>query len=1013
MRSHHVHWSRAVPLLLALFTPGLASSQQSGTVRGRVTEAQTGDPLADVQVAIDAATIRLGVVTRATGEYTLVNVPAGTHTVVVRRLGYALQRRAVTVAAGETVTADFVLTAATTTLGEVLVTGTAAPTERRAVGTSVASVDSDAISKAQATTIEQALQGKMAGAQITQNSGNPGGGGISVRLRGTSSFISGSDPLYIVDGVIVDNSSTPLRDLGARSNVQNRMADLNPADIERIEIIRGAAAAALYGSRANNGVVQIFTKRGQMGKARITLNTRYATNELRRRVTINDYPFDFAGRPVTRHDYQDDIFRQANLYDNTLSVEGGTELSRYFLSGGWTNEEGILASTASDRKSARANLSQELHPKLRLDIGANFVSTHNDFQVNGEGNGVLTAFLFTPTSYSFFPVNGIYPPSPVASANPILMIERFKNPQDIDRFMGNVRAQFTPLTNLNVNYTFGYDGYTMEQKEFVPRGAFAAGANANGLSANVIRGSRIINQDAVATLNTTAPGNITLGTTAGVNFTSQEIRTTLATGQDLIPVGDLVSAGAIPGAAQSLIELSTLGFYVQEALAWRDKLYLTAAARWDASSTFGPSERWQVFPKLSASYVLSEEGWFADGALGSAFSSARLRAALGYAGNQPSTVNAYQRYSNYVSTSFDGKPGLVNDITLGNESLEPERQREFEVGADLGLFRERLSLEATYYDKLVTGLLFVRPVATSTGYSRQFADIGSMSNKGFELLLRSNNMSRPGFNWDMTATYTRNRNRVESLNVPDFQSASGYPNRIKVGDPVGVFYGQYAARDCQTGAYLVDSLGRLRGSVLGLPTAIPGRQALSNGTCNDSANKVLGDPNPDWLASLLNEFTLGRNLRLRVLFDGSFGNDVMNLTRRIQDLGAASNGVDAEAELLPFGDPRKLPPGYLARRLSLFGEYVEDGSFVKLREVAATYAVPFALVRRIFPHGMDVTVAGRNLFVWTDYSGYDPEVNFFGQNAGVLGTSTAADRGFDFASYPIPRSWTISARIAF
>ena len=1003
----------AVIALVATSAGARAGAQETGTVRGTITEAQGGAPLSDVQVSIDAGPTRFGALSRADGQYTIAGIPAGQHTVVVRRLGFGLQRRHVTVAAGQTVTADFAMATASTTLSEVLVTGTAAPTERRAVGTSIASVDSNAVAKSNAVTVDQALQGKMAGAQITQNSGNPGGGGVSIRLRGTSSFISGSDPLVIIDGVIVDNSSAPLRDLGARSNVQNRMADLNPADIDRIEVVRGAAAAALYGSRANNGVIQIFTKRGQVGKPRLTVQSRFASNELRRRIAVNRYPFNFQGEPVTRYDYQDELFTNGKLFDNNLSLEGGNDQTRYFLSGGWTQEDGILRSTASERRSGRVNLSQQLYPKLRLDVGANYVNTHNDFQVNGEGNGVLTAFLFTPTSYSFFPVNGIYPPSPVSSANPLLMIERFKNPQDINRFIGSARAHFTPLTRLNLDYTFGYDGYTLEQREFVPRGAFVAGANANGLSADVIRGSTIINQDAVATLNLSAPGDLTFGTTAGVNYTSQEIRTTTAAATDLIPVGDLVSAGATPSAAQGLIELATLGFYVQEALSWRDRLYLTGAVRWDASSTFGPAERWQVFPKLSASYVVSEEGWFANGPLSRAFSQLRLRTALGYAGNQPSVINAYQRYSNYVSTSFDAKAGLVNDITLGNESLEPERQRELEVGADLGFLRDRVALEATYYDKLVSGLLFIRPIATSTGYSRQFADIGSMSNKGVELLLRSSNVQTPRFGWDMTLTYTRNRNRVETLNIPDFQSASGYPNRIKVGDPVGVFYGQYAARDCQTGAFLVDSMGRQRGSVNGLPTAVEGRRALSNGTCNDSANKVLGDPNPDWLGSVLNEFSVGKNLRLRVLFDGSFGNDVMNLTRRIQDLGAASNGIDAELELLPYGDPRKLPPGYLARRLSLFGEYVEDATFVKLRELSATYQITWAPIRRVFASGIELTVAGRNLFTWTDYSGYDPEVNFFGQNAGALGTSTAADRGFDFASYPIPRTLSVSARFTY
>jgi TonB-dependent starch-binding outer membrane protein SusC len=1009
MHSRVVRWALA---LGAALVPALGSAQGTGTVRGRVTEALSGAPIAEAQISIEAGASRLGALTQQNGEYSIANVPAGQHTVRVRRLGFEAARLDVTVTSGGTAEANFSLSTASTTLGEVVVTGTAAPTERRAVGTSIASIDATAIQKSQAVTIDQALQGKIAGAQITQNSGNPGGGGISVRLRGTSSFISGSDPLYIVDGVIVDNSSGTARDLGQRSNVQNRLADLNPADIERIEVVRGAAAAALYGSRANNGVVQIFTRRGAVGKPRLTLSSRYATNELRKRIPINKYPFDAAGLPAKRFDYQDELFDRGDLTEGNLQAEGGTEQTRYFLSGAWTNETGILKSTGSERKSGRVNLTQQLYPKLRVDLGANFVNTHNDFQVNGEGNGVITAFLFTPTNYSFFPVNGVYPISPVSSANPLLMIDRFKNPQDINRFIGSAHAHFTPFKSVTADYTLGYDGYSMEQREFIPRGAFASGGNANGLSADVVRGSRIINQDAVATHAWVGPAQLGFTTTAGVNYTSQEIRTTSAASLDLAPISDVVSAGATPSAAQSIIDLVTLGFYAQEALSWRDKFYVTGALRWDASSTFGPDERWQLFPKLSGSYVISEESWWANSFLGNALSSARLRAALGYAGNQPSVLNAYQRFDTYVPTAFDGKPGLVNDVTLGNDQLKPERQRELEIGGDFGILNDRVAIEATYYNKRVDGLLFFRPVATSTGFSRQFADIGSMSNKGLELLLRSTNVQTKSFQWDMTATYTRNKNTVATLSVPDFQSASGYPNRIKKGDPVGVFYGQYATRNCVTGAPLLDSIGRQRGSQNGLPADIAGRRAISGGTCNDSLSKILGDPNPDWLGSLLNEVTIAKKLRLRMLLDGSFGNDVMNLTKRIQDLGAASNGLDAERELLPYGDPRKLAPGYLARRLSLFSEYVEDGTFVKMRELSASYTLDWGPIKKWFSQGIDLTVAGRNLFVWTDYTGYDPELNLFGQNPERTG-ATAADRGFDFANYPIPRSWTVSARITY
>jgi len=989
-----------------------AQAAATGSVRGRVTDAASGAPVVGVQVVVEGAD-RLGGVTRDDGGYVIPAVPAGSRVVVARRIGFQAGRQTVLVPAGGDVTADFVLRAAALNLEEVVVTGSAAPTSRRALGTSVASVDSASLRNTQAVSLDAALQGKVAGAQITQNSGNPGGGGVSVRLRGTSSFISGSDPLYIVDGVIVDNSSAELRSLGSRGNVQNRLADINPNDIERVEIIRGAAAAALYGSRANNGVVQIFTKRGRVGRPRVTLQSRYSSHEQAKSLGFNAFPFDAAGNAVTRYNYEDVLFRTGRTFENNLSVEGGNEQTTYYVNGSWMDETGILRATDASRKSARVNLTQQLGSTLKLDVGANFVNSDSHFLPNGEANGVITAVLFQGTTTNLFPTDGIYPFTTLGP-NPILAIERWDYPQEVNRFIGNARARWNPLSFLAVDYNVGYDGYSQQGSEFFPRGTFATGNNANGFSANTIRDSRIVNQDAVATLSYGLGETLALGTSVGVNTTQQRIGVTTAAARDLIPVGELVSGGATFDAAQTLVELTTVGFYGQQTASWRERLYLTGALRMDASSTFGPDERWQLFPKVSASYVISDEDFFRNAIPASALSSLRLRAALGYAGNQPSVLNAYSRYDQYASVSIDGKPGLVNDVTLGNPRLEPERQREVEYGADFGLFNNRLSAEATYYDKLVKGLLFFRPVAPTTGYTRQFSDIGSMSNKGFELLLRTVNVDRPRLRWESTVTYTRNRNKVESLTIPDFQSASGYPNRIAVGEPVGIFYGAYAARNCQTGAYLTDSLGRLRPAAslpaIATPAGLAAREAISGGSCNNNDSKKLGDPNPDFLASFLNEFTVARNTRLRVLFDGSFGNDVMNLTERIQDIFV--NGVESEYELLPFGDPRRLPTGYLNRRGGIFEQYVEDGAYIKLREVAVSYLLDQPFVRRAFPGGIDLTLAGRNLVTWTDYTGYDPEANLFGQTTERTG-QTAADRGFDFANYPIPRTWTLSARISY
>ena len=871
----------AVSLLLL---PSVLTAQTTGTIRGRVTDASNGRALSAAQVSVDGT--RVGGMTNANGDYTLSGVPAGPRIVVVRRIGYQPARMSVTVGAGATATADAALRVSAINLSDVVVTGTGTPTERRRLGASVASVDSSAIAKAQALTIDQAMQGKIPGAQITQNSGGPGGGGISVRLRGVNSFISGSDPLYIVDGVIVDNSSAQLADLGIRSNPQNRLADINPADIERIEVIRGAAAAALYGSRANNGVVQIFTRRGTSGKPRYTYTSRFSTSELREQQPFNFYPFDNAGLPSARYNYQDDIFQRGPGIDQNLTVEGGSETTKYFISGNFANEDGILKSTSSRRAGARVNFQQQLTQRMIGNVTANYIQTNNQVQAFGEQNdyGIMGSLFFAPTHVDFRPVNGVYPLPPSLGTNPLLAIDRMRNPQEIDRFIGSAKVTYNPTSQLLVDYTIGLDNVGFEQRQFLPRNATLTAALVSGRSASIFQSTRVLNQDGIAGYTWKPMGAFELRTTGGFNYTDQKVRTTVSQANNLAPVGELVSAGSEKDAGQTEIQLRTLGFYGQQEVAWNDKLYLTGAVRYDASSTFAPSERWQVFPKFSASYVAIDNQ---SGLL----NNLRLRSAIGWAGSQPGLLNAYSQYVTLSNTSFGGRPGFANDFTFGNPDLKNERAREWEIGAEVGFLNGRVGTEFTYYDRVVDDLLFFRPLPSSTGFSRQFFPIGSMSNKGLELLLTTSNVSSDNLEWRTTATYTRNRNNVERLDILDFQSAGGYPNRIRAGEPAGVFYGSYAARDCVTGAFLVDSLGRYRRSnqTADMGPTLAARQAISHGSCNDSLNKVIGDPNPKWMGSLLNEFTIARKIRLRALLDGVFGNDIMNLSTRAQNAGIASN----------------------------------------------------------------------------------------------------------------------------
>jgi TonB-dependent starch-binding outer membrane protein SusC len=1002
---------RRATLLLAVGASIAHAQPQTGTVRGRITDAASRQPLADVQLQIVGT--RLGGTTGTDGAFVIGAVPVGERAVSIRRIGYQPITRTVTVSAGGTATIDAALSVGAVNLSEVVVTGAAAPTEKRKIGTSIASVDSTTVSRAQAVTIDQALQGKIAGAQISQNSGGPGGGGISVRLRGVNSFISGSDPLYIIDGVIIDNGSGQLTDLGGRSNPQNRLADLNPADIERVEIIRGAAAAALYGSRANNGIVQIFTKKGSIGKPRFTLTSRMGSNELREQQPFNLYPFDINGQPIARFNYQNDIFQRSMTSEHNLSVEGGNDQTRYFASVNVLDDEGILRSTASNRQGVRLNLQQQLAPKLMANVTGNYVTTRNQFQAFGEQNdyGIMGSLFFAPTSVDFRPVNGVYPLPPALGTNPLLAIDRIRNPQTINRFIGSAKFTWTPRANILVDYTAGIDNSNFEQRQFIPRAAVLGTAPlSTGRSQSVFSDTRVVNQDAFAALTLNPTSNLELRTTGGFNYTQQTVATTNAVANGLAPVGELVGAGSVFSAGQTAVELRTLGFYGQQEVSFADRLFLTGAVRYDASSTFAPSERWQAFPKFSASYVALENR-------AGLLNSLRFRGALGWAGSQPSIINAYSQYIAYAQLPFAGRPGFVNDVTFGNPTLRNERARETELGTEASFLDGKISVDATYYDRTVSDLLFFRPLATSTGFSRQFAPIGTMSNKGIELLLRTTNVDTKNFKWESTVTYTRNRNLVESLSIPDFQSAGGYPNRIRAGDPAGVFYGSYAARDCRTGALLVDSLGRYRRSnqTVDMGATLAQRQALSGGTCNDSLNAVIGDPNPDWMGSWLNEFTIAGKVRIRTLLDGVFGNDVMNLSTRAQNAGIASNSKEFERELLPYGNPNKLPPNFNARTQGIFEYWVEDGSFVKLRELSASYTLGIAPVRRYFKDGIDLTVSGRNLWVWTKYSGYDPEINLFGTNGGGLGSgqTTAADRGFDFGGYPIPRVWSISARITY
>jgi TonB-linked SusC/RagA family outer membrane protein len=991
---------RGLFVALYSFLPAALAAQATGTVRGRVVDAASQQQLAGVQVVIEGT--RLGALTQQNGEYVITSVPAGPQTLVARRIGYALARQAVTVLAGESVTADFRLGASATTLSEVVVTGTAAPTARRALGNTIETVAGTEVAESPAaTSIDQALQGRITGAVISENSGQPGGG-VSIRLRGTNSILGGAEPLYVIDGVIVDNNSEALVSLGGNATrggaaLSNRLADLDPADVERVEVLKGAAAAALYGSRANNGVIQIFTKRGRAGTARVTFSSEYGTGRTPARYELVEIPqASFAdvaigaaarvGDAVGRFDAQDQIFRTARSSTNRLSVSGGGEATTFFLGGSYQNEQGILRNSDYNRLSMRANLTQRISSKLEVAVRGNFVSSGANFIPEGEQTqGVLTGVIFTPSSFdaSFDTVTGRYPANPVLTTNALEVLNRYEAPEDVTRFVGGIEGTFQPMNSLTVRYLAGIDDYRREVRYLQP--PRTQGPNFTGLVQNPVQFARQFNND-IALTHVWAPSTgIGLSTGLGFRYTSDQRETVTATAGDLPPEQTLVG-GATQTASQAQSEIRTIGGYLEERLSWNDRLYLTGGVNVDASSAFGSEERVQFFPRVGLSYVVSETP-----TAGGLLSSLRLRAAYGQTGGQP--PGAYTRFVNYIGTSFAGRPGLVGSTIAGNPNLKPERQREYEGGLEAAFLGDRAQLDFTYYDKLTHDLVLSVPLNPSSGALSQFQNIGELTNKGVEVALNALLLNNPGFTWRSRLSYAANRNRVIRLAASSDSLLTGYLNYVIEGQPVGVFYGGVYARDAQ-GAIAYDAAG----------LALRGRDTLTiNGvTTTPFANRIIGDPNPDFTLNFSNSFELPANVSVSVLFDGRFGNDVANFTRRISEFFGSDKIIEREirGDTVPrtFG---RNPNG----RISVYEEYIEDGSFVKLREISIQKTFDETFVRGLGVRNIVLRLAGRNLFTWTDYRGLDPEINLF--------SAQTVARGVDFATTPLPRQFVAGATINF
>jgi TonB-linked SusC/RagA family outer membrane protein len=982
--------------------------------------------VSDAKGALGAVTVRFdktpfGAVSDRQGAYTLnAKLEPGKYTVLVNAINYKSFKKTLTLGDETAISLDIKLAEDVTRMDEVVVTGTSAASSRKTLGNSIGAINAKDVQNTGANAIDAAMAGKIAGVQIQQNSGNPAGG-VSVRLRGTNTFSGSADPLYIVDGVIVNNDSRELIDLGGYA--QNRLVDINPNDIDRIEVLKGAAAAAIYGARANNGVVQIFTKRGTTGAPTVTFSTRVNTDDLRQKMAWNQEARTVRGgmivntnpdgTPVQRFDLQDLIFRRAWGIDNYLSVSGGSQGTKYFLSANQTANEGIVRGSSFNRAGARLRIEQVISDQLTLSSGVNYTNSSSKEIPNGGLNsayGALTGFIFGQNLVDPRPRDGVYPQlsglPAVTRTNPLEAIDRFDFGQTTSRFIGDFQLNYTPIQGLAINYLFGFDTYSQSASAYIPRGTTAPGLP-GGFGRSSIYNVAQLNNDINISYRTELGESIKSSTLLGGTMQYERNNQLTMQSESLSPVAVVASAGSAAQAfTDSRAELALYGAFLQQSFEIMDAFFITGAIRMDASSVFAPENRFQFFPKVSGSALLSE--FWKESELAKILNVAKVRAAWGQSGGL-TAIGPYTRFTNYAPINYAGFAGLQPSTRLGSIGVKPERQTELEIGADLALLDNRIGVEFSWYNKVTTDLLLDRTVAPTTGFTNLLANVGTLTSTGIELLVRGVPVQTDDFKWTVTGIYNRNRSVIDGVQGGFLQITDGFGQVAVVnGQQLGVFRTGYAARN-PDGSLLLTPAGlpqRDIGKYDANNNPIPFRNAAGQPTNIDPETnrptgtalvKVVGDPNPVFTASLINEFTVNK-LTLRVQIDGMYGGQNFNFTRRVGNR-AEYGGLEGYARELRG----EVPIGWNLAMFGLLGEFVEDASFTRVREVALSYEINPENLLAI--RSVRFNLTGRNLFVLTNYSGWDPEVNTGGQRAAV--------RGFDFVEVPLPRSFSFGLQLTF
>ena len=1007
-------WHRFLLLLiaaLAVVRPAPTGAQSApGSLAVKVTDADSRRPLEGARVSIVGTTI--GGVTNGEGNVVLRGIPAGERSVRILRFGYAEVTRRVTLAGGQTASLEVAMSSVAVNLAPVV--STASGEQRRVeLGNATANIDvAKVVEAAPIGNVNDLLNSRAPNVMVT--SGTQTGTGARIRIRGVNSVSLNNDPIWIIDGVRLTNNSGSFSTVtgnGASGNTggnnPSRLGDLNPDEIENIEVVKGPSAATLYGTDAANGVIVVTTKRGRAGAPRWSIYT-----ELGSVYDRNTYPTAYTtwctapgsttsarggtcnlqrvGAGLTRYDSTTslNIFEQPDLTPLATGsrqqlgaqLSGGTETLRYFFGVEQENEIGVLSLPKFERQrmdsagipiypwtsrpntmgraSLRLNLNSAVTPKLDVGVTTNFINVNQRYSLESNSTAGLGSHVFGgPGLRNNGTVSGLGTPlNGYRGWTPGYMWQE-KTAQEVNRFLWSVNANYRPFTWLQNRLAIGQDWTGRDDQNRLLNGEGPPLAATTRLGSRGI--GRVYISNFTVDLGSTAQFAL-LGfdwaTTVGVQYVNYNFSSSSTGSNQLAPGSQNVGSGTQLSVGEGTTFTRTLGAFVEQTLKWRDRLFLTAAVRSDQNSAFGSDFQNVVYPKFSASYLISEEEWWKAP---SWVNSMRLRYAYGQSGVQPGPNDALRFYSAGIASIQNADQPIIIQAALGNPGLRPEISAEHEGGFEMQLFNRRLSLDATYYSKITTDALIEAVQPPSFGsVSTLLTNIGSVKNAGVELIVTGQLVESDALGWDITLAASSNDNKVVSLGgVPP---QIGTTSRVQVGYPISAYFARpITGWEDKNGDGLITYFD----------------DASKNEIFVGDSAIFRGYATPRYMATLTNGFDLfGRKLRVQSLWDYRGGNRWYNNTERIRCTRPNCSGRMNRNATLEDQAMNVAANEHPARTLD---GYIQPGAFVRLREVSAQWTFSPELARSIArARSMNVVLSGRNLQLWTKYRGVDPESGF-------------------------------------